>query len=222
VVSGELGTGGLSADAMHEIDTVFHLAGVAHVMPPREDGDTLYEAINIHGSRAVVEAAIAAGVRHFVYFSSVKAMGDPGDECVDERWAVLPEDPYGLSKKEAERLLLAAGKRTGMHITVLRPALVYGPGVKGNLFRMLKTIDSGRFPPLPDAVNRRSMVHVEDVVQAALLAAEKPAAVGQTYIVTDGQDCSTRQMYEWICEALGRPVPAWTMPIGIEGVGESG
>lgn len=198
---------------MQGIDAVFHLAGVAHAMPQGGGHEPPYRAVNVGGSRAVGEAAVAAGVRHLVYFSSVKAMGDPGDDCVDEGWAVLPEDPYGRSKREAERLWLGAGKETDLHVTVLRPALVYGPGVKGNLLGMLKAIDSGRFPPLPDTANRRSMVHVDDLVEAAWLAATSPPAAGKTYIVSDGQEYSTRAMYEWIMQALGRRVPAWSLPV---------
>jgi nucleoside-diphosphate-sugar epimerase len=99
-----------------------------------------------------------------------------------------------------------------MHVCCLRPALVYGPGVKGNLLRMMGAVDAGRFPPVPDTGNRRSMVHVDDLVQAAKLAAEKPAANGKTYIVTDGRNYSTREMYVMMAETLGRKVPSWTVP----------
>jgi nucleoside-diphosphate-sugar epimerase len=90
--------------------------------------------------------------------------------------------------------------------------MVYGPGCKGNLPRMVQAIDRGRFPPLRETGNKRSMVDVRDVVQAALLAATHPVATGKMYIVTDGQAYSTRQIYEWILAALQRPVPRWTVP----------
>lgn len=98
---------------------------------------------------------------------------------------------------------------------ILRLSMVYGPTRKGNLPKMIEAIRRGRFPPLPETGNKRSMAHVDDVVQAAILAAEKAEAVGQTYIVTDGQAYSTRQIYESICEVLGKPVPSWHVPIGM-------
>jgi len=100
---------------------------------------------------------------------------------------------------------------------VLRLSMVYGPTRKGNLPRMIEAVTKGRFPPLPETGNKRSMVHVDDVVQAAMLAAERPESVGQTYVVTDGPPYSTRQIYECICEALGRDAPKWHVPIGMTG-----
>ena len=90
--------------------------------------------------------------------------------------------------------------------------MVYGPSTKGNLPRMIEAVKKGHFPPIPEFGNKRSMVHVEDVVQAAILAAEKPEAIGQTYLVTDGQPYSTRELYEWICQALDKPIPGWRIP----------
>ncbi|RMF46870.1 MAG: NAD-dependent epimerase/dehydratase family protein, partial [Deltaproteobacteria bacterium] len=111
-----------------------------------------------------------------------------------------------------------------MEIVILRPAMVYGPTTKGNLPRMIRAVARGWFPPVPDC-GRRSMVHVEDVVNAAWLAATRTEAAGKTYVVTDGIEYTTRRIHEWICEALGRPAPAWTMPLpllkGLAGVGDA-
>jgi len=93
--------------------------------------------------------------------------------------------------------------------------MVYGPGCKGNLPRMIQAVARGRFPPLPETGNKRSMVDVRDVVQAALLAATNPVAADKIYIVTDGQVYSTRQIYEWTCDALQRLVPRWVMPFSL-------
>lgn len=111
----------------------------------------------------------------------------------------------------------AAGSRVGhgMHVCVLRLPMVYGRDNQGNVPRMIAAVDRGWFPPLPEAGNKRSMVHVEDAVQAMLLAATNPNAAGKVYIVTDGQAYSTRQIYEWICAALQRPVPRWTIPLSL-------
>ena len=206
----DLSTQKLPVDALAGVDTVFHLAGKAHALSEIRQDEEEYFRINTEGTGALLEAARSAGVRRFVFISSVKAMGEGSDDCKDESAPCHPETPYGKSKLAAERLVLEGGYVP--EPVVLRLSMVYGASRKGNLPRMIEAVAKGRFPPLPEFGNRRSMVHVEDVVQAALLAAEKPQAVGQTYIVTDGQDYSTRQLYEFICEALGKSVPAWTIP----------
>ena len=212
---GELGAGPLPGDLMEGVDAVFHLAGIAHAFPKGGELDPFYWSVNVEGSEALARAAAAAGVRRFVYFSSVKATADPGERCVDEQWVEEPpeEDLYGRSKREAERRLAGVAEGTAMEWCVLRPTLVYGPGVKGNLEKMAAAIERGRFPPLAESGNRRSMVHLEDLVDAALLAAGHPAAAGRVYIVSDGRDYSTRQLYEAMCRARGRRIPRWSLPL---------
>jgi nucleoside-diphosphate-sugar epimerase len=195
------------------IDTLFHLAGFAHA----EDVTTRLEdsphwRITVEGTEALLADACAAAVKRLVFVSSVKATGESGDECLDETSAVEPGDHYGVARREAERRVLAAGLRCGMHAAVLRPALVYGHDNAGNLPRMISAIARGRFAPPPETHNRRSMVHVEDLVQALLLAAEQPRANGRTYIVTDDDVYSARRIYEAICRALGRQPAGWGVP----------
>lgn len=200
----------IAPDVMEQIDTVFHLAGKAHALSETRQDEEEYFNINTEGTRQLLEAAQKSDVRRFVFYSSVKAMHEESEDCLDESSPCHPETPYGKSKLAAERLVLA-----GNYVpepVVLRLSMVYGPAMKGNLPRMITAVRQGRFPPIPEFGNKRSMVHVEDVVHAALLAAEKPEAIGQTYIVTHPQPCSTRELYEWICEALGRPVPGWQIP----------
>jgi len=198
--------------AFSGVDTVFHLAGIVHARPAAGVDVQAYHAVNVAASTQLAEQAAAAGVRCFVYFSSVKAVADPGDRCVDESWQQPAHDPYGRSKHMAEQRLLAIGGETGMQVTILRPVLVYGPSVKGNLHRMLQAIDRGRFPPLPDTCNRRSMVSLDDLVEAAMLVSRSSQAGGQIYIVSDEAHYSTRQLYEWMCEALGKRPVAWSIP----------
>jgi len=198
--------------------TVYHLAGKAHALAEVCGDEEAYRAINTDGTRHVLEGSVAGGARAFVLFSSVKAMGENSSRCLDEAFDRPPETPYGWSKREAERIALEIGQRTGIHVTCLRFPLVYGPGNKGNLFRMIAAIDRGIFLPLPELGNRRSMVHVADVVHAAVLAAGSPAAKGQCYIVTDGRYYSTRELHELICHVLGKPVPAWHVPLRVLGV----
>lgn len=199
-----------SDDIAEGIDTVFHLAGKAHALSETQQDEEEYFQINTEGTRRVLEAAQSSGVRRFVFFSSIKAMHEGGFERLDEASPCLPVTPYGKSKLEAERLVLE-----GNYVpepVVLRLSMVYGPSRKGNLPRMIESVAKGHFPPIPEFGNKRSMVHVDDVVQAAILAADKPEASGQVYLVTDSQPYSTRELYEWICQALGKPIPGWRIP----------
>lgn len=201
----------LSDRLMAGVDTVFHLAGVAHSFRPTREMEPLYWAVNCQATEELLKMAGKAGVRCFIYFSSVRAMAEPGEKLVDESWTAYPTDIYGLSKRKAEEAVLAAGESSGMHVCNLRPSLVYGPGVKGNLLRMMEAIEAGRFPPLPDTGNKRSLVHVGDLVQAALLAATSPASRGRTYIITDGKDYSTHEIQAALFQALGRDMPRWAL-----------
>jgi nucleoside-diphosphate-sugar epimerase len=171
--------------------------------------------VTVEGTRHLLEAAARSGVKKFIYVSSVKAMGEGAKSCQDESSIAEPMTSYGRAKLEAERLVLEAGKKHGMHVCNLRLPMVYGRDNRGNLWHMIAAIDRGRFPPLPETGNKRSMVHVDDVIQALQLVLEDTDIRGRTYIVTDGQAYSTRQIYIAIHEALGRAVPRWTIPVGM-------
>ena len=196
-------------------DTVFHLAGKAHSLSEIQGNEEDYRSIIVDGTRNVLDAAVAAGVRRFAYFSSVKAMGETASQGLDEDSEPRPTTAYGRCKLAGEHLVLDYGKRTGMHVVALRLPLTYGVGNKGNLLRMIAAIDSGRFPPLPEVGNRRSILHVRNAVHAALLAATLPKGNGEVYIVTDGKNYSTRELYEIICRGLRRPIPNWTVPLNL-------
>ena len=199
--------------ACRDVDTIFHLAGHAHARDQDSlAAERLHHETTVEGTRALLEAAVGAGVRRFIFLSSVKVMGEGSEEHLDETAATVPVSHYGRAKLEAERLVLATGLEHGMHVCVLRLPLVYGPGNKGNIPRLIEAIDRGRFPPLPEVHNRRSMVHVDDVVKALMLAAESPPANGKVYIVTDEQVYSTREIYAAICRTLGRHSPTWNVP----------
>lgn len=214
----DIGTEDLPAEVIADADTIFHLAARVHKASETSEDDTEYRRVNVNGTRRVLDAAIRVRAERFVFFGSVKAMGEGGAECTDETWEAAPQTAYGRSKLEAERIVAEAGCCHGLHTANLRLPLVYGPGGRGNLERMLGAISRGRFPPLPEVGNKRSMVHVTDVVEAALLAARRPEAKGQTYIVTDGPPYSTREIYALMCEALGKEIPAWAVPAPVLGV----
>ncbi len=221
----DLGQAGNLGDACDGVDTIFHLAShgdtpdaTKALREPKDvalDRQDLHYKTTVEGTRILLDAAVCAGVKRFIFFSSVKVLGEGGAACADEGSTPGPLTPYGRAKFAAEKLVLDAGKRHGLHVCVLRLPLVYGTNNEGNISRMIQAIDGGRFPPLPEVGNKRSMVHVVDVVQATLLAAERPQASGQIYVVTDGRTYSTRQLYVMICQALGRPVPKWFVPGGV-------
>lgn len=202
----------LEISALPPLDVIVHLAGKAHAVSEIGTGDE-YFALNIEGTRKLLEAAQKIGVRRFVYFSSVKAMSEGSWQVEDENSPCYPSGSYGQSKLDAEKLVLEGGYVP--EPVVIRPTMVYGPTDRGNLPRMIKMARKGLFPPLADNGNRRSMVHVEDIVQAAILAATMPGAVGQVYIVSDGQAYSTRKVYELIMEALGRRIPPFNCPTAL-------
>lgn len=193
------------------VHTIFHLAGKAHALAETSQEEQEYFQANTAGTEKILEAAQSSDVSRFVLFSSVKVTGEGTFECQDETVPCHPRTPYGASKLAAERLVLDGGYVP--EPVVLRLSMVYGNSEKGNLPRMIRAVTKGRFPPLPEVNNRRSMVHVDDVIQAAMLAAEKPEAINQIFNVTDGTPYSTRQMYEWICESLGKPLSRWSAPL---------
>ncbi len=195
--------------AVRGVDVVFHLAGRTDDSRTAVRDAALFHRVNCLGTSRLFQAAASSGVGRIVYLSSVKAMGSAVGVCMNEDDPGRPTTPYGCSKRAAEEVVLGGGIA---HACVLRACPVYGRGSKGNLARMIRAMARGLFPPLPDTRNARSMVHVDDLVDALLLAATKPEARGRIFLVTDGTPYSTRQIYEWVREAMGRGVPRWSIP----------
>ncbi len=213
VISGDLTQPSTLQDLAQGCDTVFHLGGYAHAHSrPSFEEQEHHRLINLEGTRSLLQQAIASGVQRFVFVSSVKAAGEDRHRCIDENNALEPRDPYGMIKLQCEREVFARCKASSMEACVLRPALVYGCGVKGNLAQMIRAIGKGYFPPLCEEHNQRSMVEVRDLVSALLLAAESPNARGNTYIITDGEAYSTRRIYLALRHASGKKIPGWCMP----------
>jgi nucleoside-diphosphate-sugar epimerase len=209
----DLGRGSLPLETLAGVDCVFHLAGKAHALAQGPGADEEYRLANYQSTLDLLAASRAQGVRGFVYFSSVKASGkgDGPDRNPGSEPAAM--SPYGRSKRAAEDAVLGSGAVP--HPVVMRPSLVYGPNPKGYLELLIRAVRAGWFPPLPDLGNARSMVHRDDVVEAALRCALDPRARGRTYVVNDGTPYSTRQVYEFILTSLGRRVPGWTLPPGL-------
>jgi len=199
-------------DALDDIDTVFHLAGFAHDVRDASKISDLYYKVNVSATVQLANLAVKSGVKRFVFVSSVKAGGNPPlGTCANEKDQKNTEDVYGKTKREAELALLKIGKESGMHVSIIRPSLVYGPDVKGNLKAMLLGVKKGWFPPLPETGNRRSMIHVDDLVRAILLVADDRTN-GEIFIATDGTPHSSREIYDAMCNIVGRSIPKWSLP----------
>jgi len=186
-------------------DAVVHLAARVHVM--RDDAaDPLAEfsRVNSVGTERLARAAAAAGVRRFVYASSIKVNGEATlDRPFTEQSAPAPVDPYGVSKLEAERAIAAVAVATGIEPVVVRPPLVYGPGVGGNFLRMMRWVQRGLPLPLASIDNRRSLVAVRNLADLLAACVSHPNAAGRTFLVADGEDLSTPQLLRAMAEALG-------------------
>jgi nucleoside-diphosphate-sugar epimerase len=199
--------------ALDGVDTVFHLAGFAHDMQDASKIVDLYYKVNVSATVQLANLAVKSGVKRFVFVSSVKAGGNsPLGTCANEKDQKNTEDIYGKTKREAELALLKIGKESGMHVSIIRPSLVYGPNAKGNLKLMLSGIKRGWFPPLPEIGNRRSMIHVDDLVLAILLVSEDKRANGGIFIATDGTPYSSREIYNVMCSVTGKLIPKWSVP----------
>jgi len=200
-------------DLIQGVNTIFHLAGYAHDTQNTSEAKHLCQVINVDATVRLAKLASISGVKKFVFLSSVKASGSSCiDTCITEDDQSEPEGIYGKSKREAELKILEIGHNSGMSVTILRSSLVYGPDVKGNLKKMLSGIKKGLFPPLPETRNCRSMVHVDDLIRALLLVDTDKRSNGEIYNVTDGVPHSSREIYEVMCETIGKSIPRWQTP----------
>ena len=203
----------ISQSALESVSTVFHIAGFSHDTRNAGEIEDLYRRVNVNATVQLAELAVKANVKRFVFVSSVKAGGSPDFEmCASEKYQGDPEGVYGKTKREAELKLLKIGKELGMHVSIIRPSLVYGPNVKGNLQLMLSGIKKGWFPPLPETGNKRSMIHVDDLVRAILLVADDDRANGEIFIATDGTPYSSREIYNAMCRVLDKSILKWSVP----------
>jgi nucleoside-diphosphate-sugar epimerase len=193
---------------------VVHLAARVHVMrETAADPLAAFRAVNVEGTRALLEEAIAAGVESFVLVSSVKAVGEAsGAAPLDEHTPPAPADPYGISKLEAERLVAERAGAAGLHAPVLRLPLVYGPGVGGNMAALLRLVDRGLPLPFGAIRNRRSLAYVGNVTAAIAAALAMPRPAAGAYFVSDGEDPSTPELIRGIGRALGRPARLLPVP----------
>ena len=200
-------------NALKGIDIVFHLAGYAHDLKSESGIEQTYQKINVNVTADLLSLSVKHNVKKFIFVSSVKAGGvSRQGKCATEKSLSEPDGVYGKTKREAELKVLEAGRKSDMHVSILRPALIYGPKVKGNLQLMMQGIKKGWFPPLPETGNRRSMIHVDDIVRALLFLANNKKSNGEVFIATDGRVYSSRNIYEAMCYVLDKNIPNWSVP----------
>ena len=204
--------------ALRGVDVVIHTAARTHVVDEREhDPLAAYRKINVTGTLNIAKAAAVAGARRFVFLSSVKVNGEstPINRPFTEADPPAPLDFYGQSKWEAEQALWKLSAETGMEVVVLRPTLIYGQGVKGNLRRLIRLVERGLPLPLGAVANRRSMIGLDNLVSAILATATHPAAADRTFLVSDQDDLSTPDLLRAIATGLARPLALWPVPVSV-------
>lgn len=191
---------------------IVHLAAKAHAIDDSGAAED-YETVNVDGTKHILEAAVRSGVNRIVFASSVKVFGEETRGCIDETQTPDPRTAYGRSKWQAENLVSEYAERHGLTAVSLRLPMVYGPTKKGNLYRMIEAIDHGRFPALPRLSAVRSLLHVENFVQAVLLCLRVPCFNRAAYIVTDTDPYCVTDLYDWLRAGLGKPHPRWRVPL---------
>ena len=223
--------------ALAGMDSVIHCAARAHVMHETEaDALAAYRVVNLAGTQRLAEQATALGVRRLVFLSSIKvngeqtALGTPfSGNCSPMDFAprndamrgsphdeqINSEDSYAVSKWEAEQALWAVSAQKGLEVVVVRSPLIYGPGVKGNLLRLLSWVERGVPLPLGAVNNQRSLVGLFNLVDLLLHCADNPAAAGQTFLASDGHDLSTPQLILLMAEGMNRSMRLLPMPVAL-------
>jgi nucleoside-diphosphate-sugar epimerase len=173
--------------------------------------------VNLEGTKRLAEQAVQAGVKRFVFVSTVKVHGEEAATPYFEESPLAPEDPYAVSKAEAESTLRDLAQRTGLDVVIVRPPLMYGPGVKANFRNLMKMVEYNLPLPLASVHNRRSLLFVGNLADALFRCAIDPIAAGKSYLVSDGVDLSTPELVRQIAGAMGRPARLFRFPVGLMG-----
>lgn len=201
--------------ALAGVNAVIHTAARVHVMDETvAEPLTEFRRVNVQGTLNLARQAAASGVRRFVFVSSIKVNGEatqPG-RPFSAADVPAPLDPYGVSKMEAEQALLELGRQTGMEVVIVRPPLVYGPGVKANFAAMVRWVGRGVPLPLGRLQNARSLVALDNLVDLLALCLTHPAAAGQVFLASDGEDVSVTELLRRLGRAMGRPARLLPIP----------
>jgi nucleoside-diphosphate-sugar epimerase len=226
-VIGDLGANPNLSAALKDVAVVVHLAARVHVMQDNA-ADPLHEfrRVNVAGTAALARAAAALDVRRLVFVSTAKVNGEStSGRAFAEEDPPAPQDPYAVSKWEAEEALRAVAEETGLEVVIVRPPLVYGPGVRANFLRLMRLVARGLPLLLPDTKNRRSLIGVENLADCLVRCVNHSGAANETFMVSDGEDVSTRELIARLARALGRsarflPVPEFAVRLAARLVGK--
>ena len=225
--AGSISVGNIDAhtqwsEALRDIDVIVHTAARVHVMNDASlDPLAEFRKVNVEGTLNLARQAVAAGVRRFIFISSIKVNGESTELGLpffaDD--IAAPLDPYGVSKYEAEQGLLQLAQETGLEVVIIRPPLVYGPGVKANFASMMKWLSKGIPLPLGAIHNQRSLVALDNLVDLIVTCIDHPAAANQIFLAGDGEDLSTTELLQKMAKALGVssrliPIPMWCLLFG--------
>lgn len=204
--------------AFEAVDVVIHCAARVHFMkddPVRALSE--FRRVNVAGTETLIKAAAQAGVKRFIFLSSVKVQGEhsmPG-QPFRETDSPAPADPYGLSKLEAESAVRSVASAEGMEFVIIRPPLVYGPGVKANFLSMMKWLHRRVPLPLGAIHNKRSLVAIDNLVDLIVTCMHHPAAANQVFLVSDGEDFSTTELLQRLGHSLGKPARLLPVPMSL-------
>lgn len=198
------------------VDVIIHLAARVHIMNDTSaDPLSEFRKVNVDGTAQLAREAAKAGVKRFIFISSIKVNGEESSRSYTTESPAAPSDPYGISKWEAEKALRKIEAETGLEVVVVRPTLVYGPGVKANFLNMMNIITKGIPLPLASITNKRSLIYVGNLVDALAICASHPAAAGNTYLVSDGEDVSTPELIRRTAKALELPARLFPVPVSL-------
>lgn len=217
IVSFDLAEAGVMP-SFDSVQVVVHAAARVHVMSETAtDALAMFRNINVDGTLRLARRAAESGVARFIFISSIKVNGESTatGQAFTADSVPVPVDPYGVSKYEAEEGLKQLGRETGMEVVIIRPPLVYGPGVKANFLSMMQWLNKGLPLPLGAIDNRRSLVAIGNLVDLIVTCIEHPAAANQTFLVSDGKDLSTTQLLRHLAQALGRKPLLVPIPEGV-------
>lgn len=215
---GDIGPDNDWRPVLEGVDAVIHTAARAHVMNERgHDSLDRYREVNVEGTLNLARQAAAANVNRFIFISSVKVNGESTvlGKPFTADGPPGPEDAYGISKWEAETGLKKLADETGIELVIIRPPLVYGPGVKANFRRLINWVRRGLPLPLASIDNRRSLVAIDNLVDLIITCIDHPAAVNQVLMVADGHDVSTTELLHAIGAALGKPARLYPCPANL-------
>lgn len=214
VVVGDIHANTNWGDALHGVEVVVHLAAHVHVMRDiTANARAEFRRVNTEGTLNLARQSVSAGVRRFIFLSTVGVNGNstsPG-KYFTETDTALPHDPYSVSKYEAEVGLRAISKSTGMEIVIIRPTLVHGVKAPGNFGKLTRLVARGLPLPLAAIKNRRSLVGIDNLVDFIVTCLTHPAAVNETFLVSDGEDLSTPDLIRRMARAMNQP--AWLLPV---------